>query len=134
MSSHSLNSPVEDHVDPLVGDSRINDSPFAARLDLDSHLVALVLVGNQRSDVRLDTASTKSNNDNGSCKAAEGRAALNSRRQSSCPQDEQADPVDGCEDQDSLVSAEILVGNDGTENRRDCTSSQPLAVARKIKQ
>jgi hypothetical protein len=68
--------PVENHVDPLVSDGRVNDGPLAAVLHFDCHLVALILICNQRRNVGLDAASTETNNNDCGGEATQRCTAL----------------------------------------------------------
>src|ERR1700753_270805 len=105
-----------DHVDPLVSDSRIDDGPLAVLLNLDRHLAALILIRNQRCNIGLDTTSSEANDDDCSCVATERMAMRNGGWQRSSPQDQKADPVYTAEDQNRLVFAQVLIGDDGTKD------------------
>ena len=55
------------HVDTLVGDRWVDNYTFASLCYcLDSHLVALILVRNEWSNVGLDTTSAKCNDNDSS--------------------------------------------------------------------
>ena len=115
-AGHASDVPV---VDALVGDGRVNDCALARLLNLDCHCAALVLVGNKRCNVGLDTTGTETNDDDGCNVSAESVSACDGRGKSACPKDQKTDPVDTSEDQDSVVLSEVLIGNDGTENGSD---------------
>ena len=55
--------------------------------------------------------------------ATKSMSACDRCGQSTCPQDQQADPVDTGEDQDGVVFAKVLIGDNGTEDGRDCLES-----------
>lgn len=116
-----VDAPVEDHVDSLVRDGGINDDAFAALLSLDGHSAALILVGNQRRNVGLDTTRAQSDDDDGDDVSGHAGAVGQSSRQSGGPENNQTNPVEATEDENGLVLSEILVGNNGTENGSDCT-------------
>lgn len=101
------------HVDALVCDRRIDDGAFSSLLDLDGHGAALILICDQRGDVGLDTASAEADNDDGRDVSTESMASGDRCGKGSCPENQQTNPVDRGEDQDSVVFAEILIGDDG---------------------
>ena len=100
----------------MVGDGWVNNGPLAAVLDLDGHLAALVLICDERRDIGLDAASAEANDNNGRHIAAKRRAVLDRDRECGSPKDEQSNPVDTAEDEDSLVLAQVLVGDNGAQN------------------
>lgn len=55
---------------------------------------------------------------------------LHRRWQGSSPENNETDPVEDTKDQDGLVLSEILISNDGTENRRDYGRSVNMLVNR----
>lgn len=114
-----VDAPVENHVDALVGDGRVDDNTLSALLRLDSHNAALVLVGNERRNVTLDTTGAKTDDNERDDVSGLGSARIESDGQRGSPEDDETNPVEDAEDKDSLVLSEILVGNDGTENRSD---------------
>ena len=107
----------------MESDGRVNDSPLAAPLDLDGHLVALVLICNQRRNVGFDATRAEADNHNSCHIATEGMSVCERGRKSGGPQNEQAHPVDGAKADNSLVAAEILISDDGAEDWRDCAKS-----------
>lgn len=56
-----VDAEVEDHVDALDGDGGIEDNALSGGKGRNGHLAALVLIGDQRSDVGLDTTGTNTN-------------------------------------------------------------------------
>lgn len=80
----------------------------------------MILISDQGSDVGLDTASTEANDDDSRDVSSEGVASGDRRGKGGCPQNQKTDPVDSGEDQDRVVFAEILIGDDGSENGSDC--------------
>ena len=109
--------PVEDHVDPGNGDGRINDDALTGLLVCaNNHLTTLVLIGNQGSDVRLDTTGSKTNNDDRSHETTKTSASLKSHRNRCQGKDEETDHVDATEDDNSVVLSHVLIGNNSTEN------------------
>lgn len=115
-----IDAPIEDHIDSLEGDGRVDDGPLTAPLDLDSHLVALVLICDQRRNIGFD-ATRPETDDHDSCYIATERMAIVKRnRESGGPQNKQAYPIDSAEDDNRLVAAEILISDDGAENWSDC--------------
>ena len=109
--------PVEDHVDPGNGDRRINDDALTGLLvRANNHLATLILIGNQGSDVGLDTTSSKTDNDDRSNEPAKTSASLKSRRNGCQGEDKKTDHVDAAEDNNSVVLSHVLIGDDGTEN------------------
>lgn len=77
------------------------------------------MVGNQGSDVGLDATSSETNDNDGSNISTQSGTALNGDGQRGGPKDDQTDPVDHSENQDRVVLSEVLISNNGTENRRD---------------
>jgi hypothetical protein len=112
--------PIEYHINPLERDRGIDDGPLSALLDFDSHLVALVLICNQRRNVGLDAAGTEADDDDRSNVTTERMAMGKRCGKRGSPEDEQANPVNATEQDDGLVAAEVLISNDGTEDWRDC--------------
>lgn len=118
-----VDTPIEDHVDSLVGDGRVDDDALARFFRLDGHATALVLVGNEGGNVGLDTTGAEANNDDGDNVASKtGGVAGGGERGG--PENQEADPVDAEEDDNGLVLAEILIRDDGTENGGDV--AEPL--------
>ena len=111
-----IDTPIEDHINPLVCDRRIDNGPLSALLDFNGHLVALVLICNQRRNVGLNATSTEADDDDRSNVTAERMAMGQRRGKRSSPEDEQADPVNAAEEHNGLVAAEVLISNDGTED------------------
>lgn len=113
-----VDAPVEDHVDAGDGDRRVNDDPLASLLvGTNDHLATLVLIGNQGSDVGLDTTSSEANDNNSCDETTETSASLKSNRDRSQGEDEETDDVDTAEDDDGVVLSEVLISNDSTKNR-----------------
>lgn len=104
----------------LTSDGWIDDGPLAAVLNFDSHFVALVLIRNQRRNVRFNAARTEANDHDGRCKATKRCTSVNCSGQCGGPEDQKTNPIDTGEDENRLVPAEILIGDDGTENGSDC--------------
>lgn len=48
-----------------------------------------------------------------------------SSRQRSRPEDNETDPVDTAEEHNGLVLAQVLIRDDGTENRSHCRRENP---------
>src|SRR5690242_6620544 len=112
--------PIEDHVDTGDGDGRVNDDALARLLvGTNDHLATLVLIGNQGSDVGLDTTSSETDNNNSSDKTTKTGASLKSNRDRSQGKDEKTDHVDTTEDDNGVVLSEVLISNDSTENGCD---------------
>lgn len=126
-----VDTPVEHHVDALVGDGRVDDGALTRFLDLDSHCAALVLIGNERCDVGFDATGTKTDDDDCSDVSAKCVSAGDGRREGACPENQETNPVDASEDQDGVVLSEILIGDDGSENWCDWSSKlarNPIGV------
>ena len=112
-----VDTAVEDHVDTLDGQRRVDHNPLAGLGDgLKSHLLALVLIGDQRGDVTLDTTGTQTNDQNGHDEAGQTRTVLQRDRQGRQDQNQETDDVDSTEDNDGLVLAKVLIRNDGTND------------------
>jgi len=56
---------VKHHVDPLIGDGRVNNNTLSTGKCLDCHDFPLVLVRNKWCDIGLDAASAEGNDDDG---------------------------------------------------------------------
>jgi hypothetical protein len=108
---------VEDHVDPLNSDGGINDDTLASLVIMaNNHSSALVLVGNQRRNVRLDATSSETDNNDSNDETSETRAMVESSRDSCTGEDQETGHVDETEDDNGVVLSEVLVGNNGTKN------------------
>jgi hypothetical protein len=117
-----VDAPVEDHVDALNGDGRVDNDALASLLvNTNGHLPPSVLVGNKGSDVGLDTTRSETDDNDGGDEASKTRAGGKRRRKRRACQDEQTDDVDSAEDENRVVLAEILVGDDGTQDGGDVT-------------
>ena len=115
-----VNAPVEDHVNPLDSNGRIDDNFFASLVVMaNDHLPPLVLVGNQGSNVGLDTTSSKTNDNDGNDETTESSAVVESSRDRCAGKDDKTDDVDTAEDDNGVVLSKVLIGNDGTENGSD---------------
>lgn len=111
-----VDAPIEDHVDTLVSNGRINDNSLSGLFGSDGHSASLVLVGNKGRDVGLDTTSSQTNNDNSDDVTRLSSTGFHSNRERGSPQDDETNPVEAAEEQNSLVLAEVLIGDDGTKN------------------
>ena len=111
-----VNTTVEDHVDTLDGERRVDDDALSLLRGRDSHLLPLVLVRNQRSNVTLDTTGSQTDNQDGDDEASQTSAVLESRRDGCADQDEQTDHVDDREQHDGLVFAQVLISDNGTND------------------
>lgn len=112
--------PIEDHVDTGDGDGRVDDDTLASLLvGTNDHLATLVLIGNQGSDVGLDTTSSETDNNDSSDETTKTGASLKSNRDRSQGKDEKTDHVDTAEDDNGVVLSEVLISNDSTENGCD---------------
>jgi hypothetical protein len=83
------------------------------------HLSPLVLIGNQRRNVRLDTTSSKTDNNDSNDETSQTGIVVKSRWNSRAGENEETDDVNQAEDDNGVVLSEILVGNDGTEDGRN---------------
>lgn len=70
----------------------------------------------QRSDVTLDSTRSQTNDEDSDNEASQSSTILKSHRDRSADQNEQTDQVDNTEKDDGLVFAEVLIGDDGTQN------------------
>lgn len=119
-SFQKITYPVEDHVDPGNGDGRVdNDALTSLMVGTNNHLATLVLIGNQRSDVGLDTSSSETDDDDRSDETTETSAAFESSRNGCAGEDEETDDVDTAENDNSVVLSEVLISNDSTKNGRN---------------
>jgi hypothetical protein len=124
-----VDTKVEHHVDPLNGNSRVNDDALASLLvGTNDHLSPLVLIGDEGSDVGLDTARSETNDNDGENESRHTGAMIESGREGCACKDEETDDVDTTEDDDSVVLSEILISNDGTWSKlvRGPISSQAV--------
>lgn len=61
-----VDTEIEYHVDPRDGDGRVDDDALARlRIGCDLHLATLVLIGNQRGDIRFDASCADTDDYNG---------------------------------------------------------------------
>jgi len=112
-----VDAPVEDHVNPLNSDRRVNDNLLASLvIGANDHLSPLVLIGNQGRNVGLDTSSSETDDDNGNNVTSETGAVIQSGRNGCAGEDDKTEDVDAAEDDDGVVLSKVLIGNDGTEN------------------
>lgn len=82
----NVDASVKHHVDPLVCDRRVDDHTLTSLSDsCQGHLLAGVLVGDERRDVGLDTTSSKSDNDNCGDVATESSAIFDGNGERCCP-------------------------------------------------
>ena len=73
---------------------------------------------------------TEANNDHGSCKSAECSTVFDGEREGSYEEDDETDDVDDREDDNGLISAKILIGDDSSNDRRHITPERPEVLQR----
>jgi len=79
---------VEHHVDPLECNRGVDNNTLASLgVRRQSHLFAGVLVGDERCDVRLDTTSSETDDDDCCNIATKSSTVLNRYGQGGCPED-----------------------------------------------
>ena len=113
----NVDTSVEDHVDTLDGQGRVNDDALALLGGGQSHLLALVLIGNQGSNVTLDTTSSKTNDQDRNDETTQTGTVFQGGRDGSADQNQETDEVNNTEQNDSLVLSEVLISNDSTNDR-----------------
>lgn len=111
-----VNAAVEDHVDTLDSQRGVDDDALALLGSQESHLLPLVLIGNQRSDVTLDTTGTETDDQDSNDETTHTRTMLQSSGDRSANKDEEADEIDTAEHDDGLVLAEVLISDNGTND------------------
>lgn len=111
-----VDASVEDHVDTLNGQGGVDDHALALLGRGDGHLLPLVLIRNQRSHVTLDTTGTQTDDQDGNNETTDTRAVIQGCGDGSTDEDEQTNHVDDTEQHNGLVLAEILIGDDGTDD------------------
>lgn len=116
-----VDASVEDHVDTLNGQGGVDDHALPLLGGGDGHLLPLVLIGNQRSHVTLDTTGTQTDDQDGDNETTDTRAVIQGRRDGGTDEDEQTNHVDDTEQHNGLVLAEVLIGDDGTEDGSNIT-------------
>lgn len=116
----NIDAAIEDHVDTLDSQSGVNDDTLTLCGGRYGQLLALVLIGNERSDVTLDTSSTHTDDQDRGDEASQTSVMLEGDRDRSKDQDEQTNHVDKSENNNGLVFAQVLVSDDGTEDGSDC--------------
>lgn len=124
---------VEHHVDPLDRDRWVNDYTLAVLLGSDGHRASLILVGDQWCDVGLDTTSTGANDEKGNDEASNTGAAIavvDDARDRRDRQDKETSAVNDGEDENSVVTTEVLISNDGACNGSDCDMLAAMYVNR----
>jgi len=115
-----VDTPVEDHVDSLYGDCRVDDDALASLVIVtNDHLPPFVLIGDEGSNVGLDATGSKTDDKNSSNEATETCAVIEGCWDGCAGEDQETGHVDETKDYDGVVLSEILVGNDGTEDRCD---------------
>lgn len=117
--STEVDAPVEDHVDALISHSGVDDNALAALLGLDGHDSALVLIGDERCDVTLDTTGTETDDNQSNDITGLRSTRIKGDGQGGGPENDETNPVECAEDENGLVLSEVLIGNDGTKNRSD---------------
>jgi hypothetical protein len=109
-----VNAPVED---PLDRNGRVNDDLLASLvIGANDHLSPLVLIGNQRRNIGLDTTSSETDDDDGNNVTSKTSAVIQSGRDRCAGKDDETEDVDAAEDDDGVVLSKVLIGNNGTEN------------------
>lgn len=108
---------VEDHVDSLDGDGRVDDDTLASGQGRDGGHTALVLVSDQGSDIGLDTTGTDTDDDDRGNESTETSSVGERVVDRGSHEDDETGHVDEAEVQNGLVLSEVLVGNNGTEDR-----------------
>ena len=108
-----IDTTVEDEINSLNRDGGIDDNSFARLQGLDRHPLSCVLVGNQGTDISLDSSGPNSNDENSSDKASHTGPVLKRNGKRCQEEDKEANDVNSREDDDGLVSTEILIRNDG---------------------
>lgn len=111
-----VDTAVEDHINALNRKGRVNDNTLALLGGGHGHLLALVLVGNQRSNVTLDTASSQTDDQDRHNEATNTGSMVKSRGDGRANQDEESDQVNDTENHDGLVFTEVLISDDGTDD------------------
>jgi hypothetical protein len=79
-----------------------------------NHTPPLVLVRNERCNVRFDSTSSKTNNNDGYDETSKAGAVIQSRGDRCAGEDEKTDHVDTTEDDNGVVLAEVLISDNGT--------------------
>lgn len=81
-----VDAPVEDHVDALVRNGRVDDDTLTRLgIRLDGHDAPLVLIRDERRNIRLDAARAKADDDDGHNVTWHAGAGFQRRRQRGCP-------------------------------------------------
>jgi hypothetical protein len=110
-----VDAEVENHVNPLNGDRRVDDDLLAGFVIVsNNHTPPLVLVRNERCNVRFDSTSSKTNNNDGYDETSKAGAVIQSRGDRCAGEDEKTDHVDTTEDDNGVVLAEVLISDNGT--------------------
>ena len=111
---------VEVHVDLLRGHDGVDDDTLARLRVADEQLVALVLLSDERRDVRLETASTDTHNDDRDDEARKrGIGTLDDAGDGGDDKQHMTDHGNCNRDADSLVTTPARVGNVRTEKGND---------------
>jgi hypothetical protein len=114
----NVDGPVEPGVHRLDGDGGIDDDALALLGGLDESLGVLVLFDDEGRDVGFDSTSAESNDDHRGDEASKvGRGA--GFGDGGADEDELTKGVDQSKDQDGPIPSQILIRNDGAEDRGD---------------
>lgn len=115
-----VDASVENHIDSLDRDRRVNDHALAVLLSSDGHRASLILIGDQRCDIGLDTTSTGANDQESDDEASDtGAAIVDDARNRRDSQNKKTSTVNDGEDEDSVVTTEVLISDDGAANGSD---------------
>jgi hypothetical protein len=115
-----VDAEVEDHVNPLDGDRGVDDDALASLLvGANNHLSPLVLIGDEGSNIRLDTTSSKTDDNDSENESRHTGAVVQCGRKRCQCQDEKTNDVNTAEDHDGVVLSEVLISDNGTKNRSD---------------
>lgn len=111
-----VDTAVEDHVDALNGQRRVDDDALSLLGSLESHLLPLVLIGDQRSNVTLDTTGTETDDQDCHDETTQTSTVLQSGGNRSADQNQETNEIDTTEQDNSLVLAEVLISDNGTND------------------
>ena len=119
----NVDGPVEPGVHALDSDGGVDDDAFARFEDFDVSAGVCVLFDDEGGDIGFDASGADTNDNHGDDEA--GGVGCGAGRGNGCgDEDELTDGVDECKDNDGLVTAEILICDNCTEDGSDIAPRQ----------
>ena len=111
----------ESDEEDILGHGGREDDSLSFLVGGDCHLLASVLVRNERSHIGLDSTSSNTNQNNGSDEAPSASSIHDRIGKRRGKQYKETDNVDQGKNHDCVISSKILIGNDCACDRSHIT-------------